>query len=140
KNRVEEEKKESFWGRLKKPFRVMAINPETFEEKWSFRLSNYNLFTLLSLLILLIVIGTSLVFIYTPLGKYLPTLYQTETQVQLQAQEKTIDSLLQVVNKNQNYITSIKKILRGDNFEDSLVHKNKPNIEVSDDEISAKKS
>ena len=137
---MEEEKKDSFWERLRKPFRLVAINPETFEEKWEFRLSNYNLLTLLSLLVLVVILVTSLVFIFTPVGKYLPTVYETESQVQLQQQKATIDSLHKVVSSSERYITDIKKILNDESFDDSLIHEKKPDIGVNYDEIKDKKS
>ncbi|MEZ4938004.1 MAG: M23 family metallopeptidase [Crocinitomicaceae bacterium] len=132
---MEEDKKEGFWERLRKPFRLVAINPETFEEKWEFRLSNYNLLTLLSLLILVVTVLTSLIFIFTPVGRYLPTLYESESQVQLQQQKQTIDSLYAVVRVNERYVTDIKKILAGEDFGDSSIFNKKPDIEVNFDEI-----
>ncbi|MCB0477265.1 MAG: peptidoglycan DD-metalloendopeptidase family protein [Crocinitomicaceae bacterium] len=137
---MEEDKKEGFWERLRKPFRLVAINPETFEEKWEFRLSNYNLLTLLSLLVLVVAVVTSLLFIFTPMGRYLPTLYESESQVQLQQQRKTIDSLYQVVSVNEQYVTDIKKILAGENFGDSAISKKQPDIEINVDEIKDIKS
>ena len=137
---MEEEKKESFWERLKKPFRVVAINPETFEEKWEYRLSNYNLITLLGLLVFLVIILTTLLFVFTPFGKYLPTVYETESQVQLQNQKTTVDSLLKVVSRNERYVTDIKKMFKGEKFDDSLVHEQAPNIEIKSDEIVDVKS
>lgn len=137
---MEEEKKEGFWERLRKPFRLVAINPETFEEKWEFRLSNYNLLTLLSLLILVVIVLTSLVFILTPVGKYLPTVYETESQMQLQQQKATIDSLHKVVSASERYVTDIKKILNNESFDDSLIHAQKPDLEVNYEEIEEGKS
>jgi murein DD-endopeptidase MepM/ murein hydrolase activator NlpD len=137
---VEEEKKESFWERLKKPFRVMAINPETFEEKWEFRLSNYNLITLFSLLVMVIAVLVTLVFLFTPVGKYLPTVYESESQMQMQQQLKTVDSLYEVISQNEQYITNVKKLFADENFDDSLIHEKKPDIEVNVNEINDIKS
>lgn len=137
---MEEEKKEGFWERLRKPFRLVAINPETFEEKWEFRLSNYNLFTLLGLLILLVAVFTSLVFIFTPVGKYLPSLYESESIVEAQKQAKTIDSLLRATEIQSQYVINLKKVLFGEDMGDSLIYSKKPDIEVNQDEINDARS
>ncbi len=137
---MEEEKKEGFWERLRKPFRLVAINPETFEEKWEFRLSNYNLLTLLSLLMLIVAVLTSLVFIFTPAGRLLPTLYESESQVQLRNQKKTIDSLYQVVRVSEQYTTNLKKILAGEDMGDSAIYAATPDVEIDYNEIKDIKS
>lgn len=136
----QEEKKEGFWVKLKKPFRLVAINPETFEEKWEFRLSNYNLLTLLSLLILLVSGITTLVFIFTPVGEFLPSVYHPEDKMIAIENNRKIDSLKVITEMHAQYYENFRKVLADENFEDSIIHKNKPNIDVNYDEISDEKS
>ena len=137
---MEEEKKEGYWERLRKPFRLVAINPETFEEKWEFRLSNYNLLTLLSLLILLVITLTSLVFIFTPAGRLLPTLFESESLVEAQQQYKTIAALEEETRITFQYYDNWRKVVSGEDMGDSAIYAKQPDIEINSDEFKDIKS
>ena len=137
---MEEEKKEGYWERLRKPFRLVAINPETFEEKWEFRLSNYNLLTLLSLLILVVITITSLVFIFTPAGRLLPTLFESESLVEAQQQYKTISALEEETRITFQYYDNWRKVISGEDMGDSAIYAKQPDIEINSDEFKDIKS
>lgn len=137
---MEEEKKEGYWERLRKPFRLVAINPETFEEKWEFRLSNYNLLTLLSLLILLVITLTSLVFIFTPAGRLLPTLFESESLVEAQQQYRTIAALEEETRITFQYYDNWRKVVSGEDMGDSAIYAKQPDIEINSDEFKDIKS
>lgn len=137
---MEEEKKEGFWEKLRKPFKVVAINPETFEEKWEFRLSNYNLLTLLSLLILLVLVLTTVVFIFTPIGQLIPTVYEGDSEVQIQEQYKSIATLEEEARINFQYYDNWRKVISGEDMGDSAIYGKQPDIEINSDEFTEIKS
>ncbi|HPF09976.1 MAG TPA: M23 family metallopeptidase [Flavobacteriaceae bacterium] len=112
------EKKEKRGKKIKKKllhkYRLVVLNEETFEERFSFKLNRLNVFVFSTIFALLLIAGTTLLIAFTPLREYIPG--YSSTALKKKATELTYqtDSLQQKLLVNQQYIASIKKVLTGD--------------------------
>lgn len=95
-------------------YRLVILNEDTFEEKISFKLNRLNVFVLTTLSALLLVGITTLIIAFTPLREYIPGYSSTELKRQATELNYKTDSLQMVVEKNERYLASIKKVLTGD--------------------------
>ncbi|MBK5214000.1 MAG: M23 family metallopeptidase [Flavobacteriaceae bacterium] len=115
-----------FKRKLLHKYRLVILNEETFEERLSFKLNRLNVFVFSTLFALFLILTTTFIIAFTPLREYIPgysstTLKKKATQLAYQT-----DSLQQILDVNEQYLTSIKKVLTGDvktvNFnKDSLI-------------------
>jgi murein DD-endopeptidase MepM/ murein hydrolase activator NlpD len=95
-------------------YRLIIINEDTFEERFSYRLTRLNVFVLgISLSIFLILI-TTIFIAFTPLREYIPGYSSTALKKKAVALSYKTDSLQQVIIQNDKYFKSIKKMLRGE--------------------------
>lgn len=112
------EKKERRGKKIKKKllhkYRLVVLNEQTFEERFSFKLNRLNVFVFSSLAALFLIAGTTLLIAFTPLREYIPG--YSSTSLKKKATELTYqtDSLQQKLLINQQYLASIKKVLTGD--------------------------
>lgn len=95
-------------------YRLVILNEETFEERFSFKLSRLNVFVF-SMLFALVLIGTTTVLIaFTPLREYIPGYSSTSLKRKAAELAYKTDSLQHVLIVNEQYLASIKKVLTGD--------------------------
>ncbi|MDN6279484.1 MAG: M23 family metallopeptidase [Psychroflexus sp.] len=95
-------------------YRLVILNEDTFEEKLSFKLTRLNVISFTTLFSILLVTFTILLIAFTPLKEYIPgyssiALKEKATRLTLQ-----VDSLEGVVQRNNAYYSSIKKVLTGE--------------------------
>lgn len=95
-------------------YRLVILNEDSFEEKLSFKLTRLNVISLTTLFSILLVTFTILLIAFTPLKEYIPgyssiALKEKATRLTLQ-----VDSLQGVVQRNNTYYSSIKKVLTGE--------------------------
>lgn len=112
------DKKEKRSKNLKKKllhkYRLVVLNEDTFEERFSFKLSRLNVFVFSTIFAILLVAGTTLLIAFTPLKEYIPG--YSSTALKKKATDLTFktDSLQQVIAINETYLASIRKVLSGD--------------------------
>ncbi|MEZ4857348.1 MAG: M23 family metallopeptidase [Flavobacteriaceae bacterium] len=112
------ERKERRGKKIKKKllhkYRLVVLNEQTFEERFSFKLNRLNVFVFSSLAALFLIAGTTVLIAFTPLREYIPG--YSSTALKKKATELTYqtDSLQQRMLINQQYFASIKKVLTGD--------------------------
>jgi murein DD-endopeptidase MepM/ murein hydrolase activator NlpD len=95
-------------------YRLVVLNENTFEERFSFKLNRLNVFVF-SILFALFLIGiTTLLIAFTPLREYIPGYSSTSLKKQATSLQFTADSLQHEIKVNQQYISSIRKVLSGD--------------------------
>lgn len=94
--------------------RLILLNDETFEEKFSFRLNLMNVFVVLMTSSILIIAITTYIIAFTPLREYIPG-YASDN-LKRDAIELAIKSeqLEQSIKDNELYIESLQKLLRGE--------------------------
>jgi|SRR5690554_1564829 len=112
------EKKEKRSKRIRKKllhkYRLVILNEETFEERFSFKLNRLNVFVFSTLFALFLVITTTIIIAFTPLREYIPGYSSTKLKRQATQLSYKTDSLRRVLEVNEQYLSSIKKVLTGD--------------------------
>ncbi len=123
--------------------RLLIINEETFEEKFSFRLTLMNVFVVMTLGAIIIIAVTSYIIAFTPLREYIPG--YSSSQLKKSATELAIksDSLQLLIKQNNIYLESIKKVLNGDLqyaqlSKDSIMASE--NLDISDEQLKPTES
>ena len=96
------DKKQSFIRRgLSNKYRLVILKEESYEEKFSYRLSGLNVFLLTSLLAVIVVFVTISIIAFTPLKEYIPGYDSTSLRLNAVKNIEIVDSLTKVVYNNQ---------------------------------------
>lgn len=95
-------------------YRLIILNEDTFEEKLAFKLTRLNVFVLFSISSIALVGFTILLIAFTPLREYIPGYSSTALKKQAVALNFKTDSLQQIITYNDQYYTSIRKVLKGE--------------------------
>lgn len=106
--------KQKFREKLLNKYRFVILNEDTFEERFSYKLSRLNIFILLSLFGAALIIGTAVIIAYTPIKEYLPGYDSIEIKRQSAQNINKMDSLEQALFEQQQFLNSITKVLTGD--------------------------
>ena len=95
-------------------YRLVVLNEETFEEKFAVKLTRLNVFVIVSLSAIFLVFATTLLIAFTPLKEYIPGYSSTTLKNKATRLNYKVDSLEQAIVLNQQYLESIKRVLKGD--------------------------
>lgn len=102
-----------FWNNIKFKYKLTVINENTLEEIAGIRVSKLNgISVLLTLLTILFLIAASIIT-FTPLRNYLPGYMNSEVRAQVVENALRVDSLQQLVDRQNLYIMNIQDIFRG---------------------------
>ena len=95
-------------------YRLVVLNEDTFEERFSFKLNRLNVFVFSTIFAVFLISFTTLLIAFTPLREYIPG--YSSTRLKQKATDLTFkaDSLQQVLTINEQYLASIRKVLTGD--------------------------
>jgi murein DD-endopeptidase MepM/ murein hydrolase activator NlpD len=107
-------KEKKFSKKLLHKYRLVVLNEDTFEERFAIKLTRLNVFVILSLGTILLIAGTIFLIAFTSLKEYIPGYSSTALKKQATVLNYKTDSLQQVINLNEQYYASIKKVLTGD--------------------------
>jgi len=123
-------------------YRLVVLNEDTFEERFSFKLNRLNVFVFSVISALLLITGTTILIAFTPLREYIPGYSSTKLKKRATRLTYKTDSLQQELTVNNQYLASIRKVLTGDvktvHFnKDSII--NAANIDASEVNLSASK-
>lgn len=117
--------------KLRHKYRLVILNDETFEEKYSFRLSRLNLFTAFGLLSITLIVVTTVLIAFTPLREYIPG-YSGDLKVRknLLRLAGKLDSLEESSRKKDDLINNIRLVMDGKagSETDSLRKSSKPDL------------
>lgn len=94
--------------------RLVILNEETFEEIFSLKLNLMNVFVGLTSLSIVMIALTTYIIAFTPLREYIPGYASTQLKREATANAIKSDSLQKVIDENNTYLASIKKVLSGD--------------------------
>ncbi|MDA9128103.1 M23 family metallopeptidase [Flavobacteriaceae bacterium] len=114
--------KKSFKKRLVNKYRLLVLNEDTFEERFSFRLNRLNVFVITVFSALGLILGTTLLIALTPLREYIPGYASTKLIKQAASLSELTDSLQQRLVANDTYLQSIREVLTG-NLKPSALNK-----------------
>lgn len=108
------EHKKNFAQKLLHKYRLVILNEDTFEEKLSFKLTRLNVFVVVTLSSILLIALTTVLIAFTGLREYIPGYSSTALQQRAVDLAYKSDSLQLVVELNNQYLNSIKRVLTGD--------------------------
>ena len=111
-------KKDKRSGKIKKKllhkYRLVVLNEDTFEERFSFKLNRLNVFVFSTLFTVILIITTTLIIAFTPLREYIPGYSSTALKKKATQLTYKTDSIEYTLAVNEKYLNSIKKVLLGD--------------------------
>lgn len=116
---TDDNKKISFWKRLRNKYRISVINEETLAERWYLHLSAWGAIVVTALLFLLTLVLFSLVILYTPVKNYLPG-YSEEIRQQLIEESVKVDSIGESLELQRQYLNIIKQVVAGEVHSDTI--------------------
>lgn len=103
----------AFWNNFKFKYKLTVINENTLEEIVGLHVSKLNgLSVLLTVLAVLFLIAACIIA-FTPLRNYLPGYMNSEVRTQIVENALRVDSLQQVLDKQNFYIMNIQDIFSG---------------------------
>lgn len=103
----------AFWNNIKFKYKLTIINENTLEEVIGLHVSKLNgISVLLSVLTVLFLIA-AVIIAYTPLRNYLPGYMNSEVRAQVVENDLRVDSLQELVNRQNLYIMNIQDIFQG---------------------------
>jgi murein DD-endopeptidase MepM/ murein hydrolase activator NlpD len=94
--------------------RLVILNEDTFEEIFSLKLNLMNVFVVLTISSILLVGITTYIIAFTPLREYIPGYASTALKKEAMDMAIKTDSLAIVLDQNQYYLESLRKVLTGD--------------------------
>jgi len=100
--------------KLLSKYRLVILNEESYEEKFSYGLSGLNVFLLTTFLAILIIGLTASLIAFTSLKEYIPGYDSTELRTKALKNIERVDSLTQVIYSNQEFINSIGGVITGE--------------------------
>lgn len=114
KEKIKSKRLDGLKKHLKNTYRLVITNDETFEEISSYRLSLFNIYTLVSIAFVstaLLVIGS---IIFTPLKRYIPGYADYKASAEYIALNKQITKMEETIDAHDKYAENFRKILVGD--------------------------
>ena len=110
---VKKKRHKAFWSNIKFKYKLTIINENTLEEVVGLRVSKLNgISVLLSVLTVLFLVA-SVIIAFTPLRNYLPGYMNSEIRAQVVENSLRVDSLQQLVDRQNLYIMNIQDIFSG---------------------------
>lgn len=110
----EKRTKKKFAKKLLHKYRMVILNEDTFEERFSFRLTRLNVFVVVGLSAIFLVAATTVLIAFTPLREYIPGYSSPELKERAANLAFTTDSLQKKIRLNEQYLASIKSALTGE--------------------------
>lgn len=111
-------KKQSRWnrflGRIRSKYRLVILNDDTFEERASIRLSRFNVYVMVSSVLIVLTVFLYILFAFTPLKEFIPGYGDIHMRSDLLELQLKADSLSRVVEQQDLWVQNVQKILRGE--------------------------
>ena len=103
-----------YWSKLLHRYRFVIMNDDSFEERFSVRLSRLNVLAFLGLFIFLCFFSALFLIAYTPLNEYVPGKSTVEVQNELIQLSKKSDSIENVLLNRSIYLDAINGVFSGE--------------------------
>ncbi|CAM1351054.1 MULTISPECIES: M23 family metallopeptidase [Tenacibaculum] len=107
-------KKGKLKQKLTDKYRLVILNEDTFQERFSLKLSRLNVFVFGGLFSILLVMLTTLIIAFTSLREYIPGYSSTSLKKKATRLIYKADSLKQKLTVLENYTRAIKPVLTGE--------------------------
>ena len=109
-----EKRSKNIKHKLLNKYRLVVLNEDTFEERFTFKLNRLNVFVFSIISALFLITATTILIAFTPLREYIPGYSSVSLKKKATKLAYKTDSLQQVIEINAQYYSSIKKVLTGD--------------------------
>lgn len=134
--------KGKFRQKLTNKYRLVMLNEDTFEERFSIKLSRLNVFVFGGFFSIFLIIGTIALIAFTPIREFIPG--YSSTSLKRKATELTFesDSLRLRIAMLENYTKAIRPVLTGEiNGEEYIdsVQKDNQRIDINPEKLLATK-
>ncbi|HKC66626.1 MAG TPA: M23 family metallopeptidase [Bacteroidia bacterium] len=117
---AEEKKKIPLFQRLRRKYRLVILNDESFEERFSLRLTPGGILIMVSAItIFMSILVTSLVA-FTPLREYIPGYGDISDRKALIALSLKADSVEELIKAKNEYIENLQNVLSGNVTSDTI--------------------
>ncbi len=136
----EKKKRGGFWERVLNRYRLVVMNDDTFEEKFSLRLTPLGLFILLASISILMITLVISVIAFTPIREYIPGYAQdADLKEKLISLQGKADSLEYSLAEKSMYLENIRLVLSGEITADTLLNTKDSTIRYSDLRVTPSK-
>ena len=115
-----EQKKNSFWQRLRFKYRLTLVNEDTLQVRWQTHMSWLRAILLGGLLFLVALALCSALILFTPIRTFLPGGVTEDERQFLLDESMRLDSLQQQVDRQTRYLESMRVALSGVAQHDSM--------------------
>ncbi len=102
-----------WYQKLRIKYKLTIRRYDTYEERVALQLSRLNVIIYTGSFAVLVIVLTSLLIAYTPLKEYIPGQTEHETREELYTLKVRTDSIEQVLNQKELYLSSLRKVLSG---------------------------
>ncbi len=126
------DKWQDFHERMRHKHRLVVLDTDTLQEKFSMELTGLNLFTYVGISVIVLIILTSLLIAFTPLRNLVPGYIKPELKEETVRNAQIIDSLEVIIDQHEQHIAIIQDVLNGKEFR---VEKDTSKQAVTDEEI-----
>ncbi|WP_071145562.1 M23 family metallopeptidase [Bacteroides ihuae] len=110
---AKKKRSKAFWSNIKFKYKLTIINENTLEEVVGLRVSKLNSVSLLLMSITVVFVIAATIITFTPLRNYLPGYMNSEVRKQIVVNALRLDSLQQLVDRQNLYIMNIQDIFSG---------------------------
>lgn len=107
-------KKRKIARKLLHKYRLVVLNEDTFEERFAIKLTRLNVFIIGSICTILLITATIFLIAFTSLREFIPGYSSTALKKRATELHYKTDSLQRVLELNEQYYASIKRVLTGD--------------------------
>jgi murein DD-endopeptidase MepM/ murein hydrolase activator NlpD len=112
--KTKDKKKGKFKQKLTDKYRLVVLNDDTFEERFSLKLSRLNVFVLGGVFSVLLIAATTVLIAFTPIKEYIPGYSSSKLKaaaIKLTFEAKSLKQKLTIL---ENYTKALKPVLTGD--------------------------
>lgn len=109
----QKKKRTRWYQKLKNKYRLVFMNDETLEERFTFRLSRLNVFIALGTLTIILIFATSILIAFTPLREYIPGYTNVKLQRNLYNLQLKTDSIEKVLLQKEKFLENLKNVING---------------------------
>lgn len=110
---VKKKRHKAFWSNIKFKYKLTIINENTLEEVVGIHVSKLNGISVLLFVLTVLFLIAAAIIAFTPLRNYLPGYMNSEVRTQVVENALRVDSLRQLVDRQNLYIMNIQDIFRG---------------------------
>ena len=110
----------TLWKNFKFKYKLTIVNENTLEEVAGVRISKLNGLSVLLTVLLILFLVTACIITFTPLRNYLPGYMNSEVREQIVKNALRLDSLQNVLERQNLYIMNIQDIFSGEIHTDSI--------------------